>query len=53
MNLMPFLSSLLLARQLRKANQNGWLYAIAVWVSSVDKAGFDAIGDIGGVDDEP
>ncbi len=51
MNLVPFLSDLLLARQLRKANRVGWLYARAVWVSSVDKAGFDAIGSTGGVDD--
>jgi len=53
MSLLPFPSSLLSVRQLRKANQNGWLYATAVWVSSVDKAGFDAMGPIGGVDDQP
>jgi len=44
-------ASPLLAHQLRKTNCFGWFYATGVWVSSVDKAGFHAIGPIGGVDD--
>jgi len=44
-----FLFLSFMARQVGKANRFSWLYAIAVWVSSVDKAGFDVIGSIGGV----
>ena len=52
MNLMPFPSAHLLVQQLRKANQTGWLYATDVCLITDDKAGFDAIGLIGGVDDK-
>ncbi len=46
MNLMPFLSALLLARQLRKAKRFSWFCAIGIWAIIDDKASFDAIGAI-------
>lgn len=49
MNLMSLLPSPLSDQQLRKANGFGWLYAIGIWSNTDNKAGFDAIGPIGGV----
>jgi len=43
MNLMPLLSYPLSARQLRKANRFGWLYATGIGSITNHKAGFDAV----------
>lgn len=49
MNLMLLFSSPILDQQLHTANRFGWLYAIGGWSNTDNKAGFDAIGSIGGV----
>ena len=40
-------------RQLRKANLFGWFYATGGCRMGGDKAGFHAIGAIGGIDEQP
>jgi|APTNR8051073442_1049403.scaffolds.fasta_scaffold06025_3 hypothetical protein len=50
MNWVTFPPCHLLVQQLRETNQFCWLHATHGSASSVDKAGFHAIGPIGGVD---
>ena len=40
-------------RELREANLFGWFYATGGYRKGVDKAGFQAIGAIGGIDGKP
>ncbi len=40
-------------RALLEANLSGWFYATGGCREGVDKGGFHAIGDIGGIDEQP
>lgn len=40
-------------RELREATQTGWIHATPGYEKGGDKAGFDAIARIGGIDEQP